>query len=145
MASRDLYHSSTPVLSISPATVASNTTVTGTAVDTQGYESVYIVGIVGTRTDGTYAFKVQDCDTSGGSYADIDASCYMAGGAPAGVTAAGLVVFGLKDVNALAPTIPNQLRRFLKVLLTSTGVTTGALGCGAVAILGHPKHRNVAV
>lgn len=145
MASRDLFHSSTPVLSISPATVASSTTVTGTAVDTQGYESVYVIGIVGTRTDGTYAFTVQDCDTSGGSYAAIDNSCYMAGGAPAGVTAAGLVVFGLKDVNALAPTIPNQLRRFLKVILTSTGVTTGALGCGAVVILGHPKHRNVAV
>jgi len=145
MASKDLYHSSTPALSISPATVASNTTVTGSFVDTQGYESVYVVGIVGTRTDGTYAFKVQDCDTSGGTYADLDATCYMAGGAPAGVTAAGLVVFGLKDNAAAAPVIANQLRRFLKVLVTSTAVTTGALGVGAIVILGHPKHRSQAV
>jgi hypothetical protein len=145
MASKDLFHSVTPALSISPATIASSTTVTGSFVDTQGYESVTVVGIVGTRTDGTYAFKVQDCDTSGGTYADLDPTCYMAGGAPAGVTAAGLVVFGLKDNSAAAPTTAGQLRRFLKAIITSTAVTTGALGCGAVLLLGHPKHRNVAV
>lgn len=145
MASRDLFHSVSAAQSVAPQTVASNTTLTGSAIDTNGYESLTILGIVGGRTDGTYAFKVQDCDTSGGTYADVDATCYMAGAAPAGVTAAGVLAVGMKDNAAAAPTVAGQLRRFVKVIITSTSVTTGATGVGALVLLGHPKHRSPAV
>ena len=143
MATRDLFHSITELPSLLPQVHGGNTTLTGSAVDTFGYESVTLSVEVATRTDGTFTFKVQDCDTSGGSYADIDPTCYMAGAAPSGITAAGITLFGLKDCSAASPTTPGQLRRFLKVVETATSVTTGATVRGSI-ILGHPHHRSAA-
>lgn len=144
MASRDLFHSVTPTVSIAGQTAT--TSQTGSAVDTQGYESVTVVAQVAAigGTSPTYAFKVQDCDTSGGTYADVDATCYMAGGAPAAVTANGILTFGMKDVGGVIATVPNQLRRFLKAVCTVGGTTPTAI-ISAIVVLGHPKHRSVAV
>lgn len=43
---------------------------TGDAIDTQGYEWACYFFILGT-TQGTLAFKITECATSGGSYSDI--------------------------------------------------------------------------
>lgn len=62
------------VNNIVPA-VRSAGTVNGGAIDTDGYdEAAFVVNvgtIVNTNSDTTLDVKVQECDTSGGTYADI--------------------------------------------------------------------------
>ena len=52
---------------------------TGTAVDCQaGDGHVHAVLEVGTVTDGTFALKMQESATSGGTYADITGATFAA-------------------------------------------------------------------
>lgn len=47
-------------------------TVTGSAIDTQGHRhAVLVVSTAAAASDGTLAVKIQECSTSGGSYADV--------------------------------------------------------------------------
>ena len=51
---------------------AGTSTLTSEVIDTAGYDGVLIrVGIGTVTTNGTGTFKAQQCDTSGGSYADL--------------------------------------------------------------------------
>lgn len=144
MATRDLFHSVNAGISLAGQAVSTNTTLNGTGVDTYGYESVTMLFGVGARTDGSYAFKAQD-SADNSSFADLDNTDYMAGAPPAAVTVAGMLLVGLKDTAAQAPTTPGQLRRYIRGVVVSTSVTTGATGVSATVLLGHPRHRNPAV
>lgn len=147
MPSRDLAHS----ISVQPgipttAVTSGNTATTQSAgTDTFGYESVTLAVLITARTDGTYTPKVQDCATSGGSYADLDPSEYMGGAVPGALNATGTFLYGLKDGQAgTAPNTNNGVQRFVKAVVTQAGGTSGAT-FAAVWILGHPHHRNAAV
>lgn len=51
---------------------AGTTDLTSEAIDTQGYESVLVIPIFGAITSGAVtSFKLQQCDTPGGTYADL--------------------------------------------------------------------------
>ena len=57
------------------ATVAGQTDITSAAIDTLGYAGFRVVALAGTITDTSVSYvKVQDCDTSGGSYNDVAGS-----------------------------------------------------------------------
>ncbi|MCP6719738.1 MAG: hypothetical protein KJI72_00210 [Patescibacteria group bacterium] len=88
----------------------------GAAVDTQGFNSavaVIDVGVVDETTgDETYLFKVQESDTSGGSYADV--------------TGASLTVTVANDNKAhkiRIVGIGSNRKRWLRVILDVAGTT----------------------
>lgn len=103
--------------SINPQAIASNTTVNGTAVDarTAPKDSRFHVScFVGTRTDGTYTFTVQD-SADNSSFATLA----VFSGSLAAVSAA--------NTKRTAAVVPVAGRPYLRVSVASTSVTTGGV------------------
>ena len=133
MASRDLKNDIKIVNGLNIASITTNTTTAGVEVDTQGYESVTIEVITGARTDGTVTPLLQESDVSAtysGSVADEDLIGLEADAA-------------LSALNARSRFGYIGKKRYIKVSLVSTSVTTG-LTAGASVILGNPKSAPVA-
>jgi hypothetical protein len=133
MASRDLKNNIKIENGLNIASITTNTTTAGVEVDTQGYESVTIEVITGARTDGTVTPLLQESDVSGsysGSVADEDLVGLEANAA-------------LSTANSRARFGYIGTKRYVKVSLVSTSVTTG-LTAGASVILGNPKSAPVA-
>ena len=133
MASRDLKNDIKIVNGLNIASITTNTTTGGVEVDTQGYESVTIEVITGARTDGTVTPLLQESDvtaTYSGSVADEDLIGLEADAA-------------LSALNARSRFGYIGKKRYIKVSLVSTSVTTG-LTAGASVILGNPKSAPVA-
>ena len=133
MASRDLKNDIKIVNGVNITSITTNTTTAGVEVDTQGYESVTIEVITGARTDGTVTPLLQESDVSAtysGSVADEDLIGLEADAA-------------LSALNARSRFGYIGKKRYIKVSLVSTSVTTG-LTAGASVILGNPKSAPVA-
>ena len=133
MASRDLKNDIKIVNGVNITSITTNTTTAGVEVDTQGYESVTIEVITGARTDGTVTPLLQESDvtaTYSGSVADEDLIGLEADAA-------------LSALNARSRFGYIGKKRYIKVSLVSTSVTTG-LTAGASVILGNPKSAPVA-
>lgn len=108
--------------SISPQAIASNTTVNGSSIDTRTLAkgARHIVHCrVGTRTDGTYTFVVQDS-------ADNSSFATLANfsGSLAAVSAA--------NTSRTCAVDPVAGRPYIRVSVTSTSVTTGAVVSGSI-------------
>ena len=133
MASRDLKNDIKIVNGVNITSITTNTTTAGVEVDTQGYESVTIEVITGARTDGTVTPLLQESDVSAtysGSVADEDLIGLEADAA-------------LSELNRRSRFGYIGKKRYIKVSLVSTSVTTG-LTAGASVILGNPKSAPVA-
>ena len=133
MASRDLKNNIKIVNGVNITSITTNTTTGGVEVDTQGYESVTIEVITGARTDGTVTPLLQETDVAGsysGSVADEDLIGLEADAA-------------LSELNRRSRFGYIGKKRYVKVSLVSTSVTTG-LTAGASVILGNPKSAPVA-
>lgn len=112
------------------ATISTNTdTVSALVIDTQGYESAAFALYSGTRTDGSYLLKVRETDNSDGS------------------TSAAEVTYQKQDTmtasNAVGKVGWKPTKRYAVLYVTSTGVTSGCVFKGAVAILGNPHNAPV--
>lgn len=59
-----------------PAAIIDNAAVTTAAVDTLGYTVCEIFVYLGATDIALTALKLQECDTSGGTYVDIDGTVY---------------------------------------------------------------------
>lgn len=114
-----------------PIATRVNGTATGTSIDrtdpaggTDSTTVALIVVFTGTITDGSHAVAVQDSD-DGSSWAAVSAD-YLQGTVPTVVAADDDKVFeiGYRGV-----------RRYLRVVVTTTGATTGGV-FGAVVLLG---------
>ena len=112
--------------SIQPQTISSNTTVNGSSIDltTVANGKVRVVGIigVGTRTDGTYAVKLQD-SADNSVFADLTTV-----GDASNITAA----------NTARRLTATAYRRFVRAVITSTSVTTGAQVSADIVVAGRP-------
>jgi len=113
--------------SIQPQTISSNTTVNGSSIDltTVASGKVRVVGIigVGTRTDGTYAVKLQD-STDNSAFADLTTVV----GDASNITAA----------NTARRLTATAYRRYVRAVITSTSVTTGAQVSADIVVAGRP-------
>ena len=133
MASRDLKNDIKILNGLNIASITTNTTTAGVEVDTQGFESVTIEVITGARTDGTVTPLLQESDVSNtysGSVADEDLIGLEADAA-------------LSIANSRARFGYIGKKRYVKLSLVSTSVTTGLTAGGSV-ILGSPKSAPVA-
>ncbi len=105
---------------------ALTTTTNGAAVDTQGYNSAAIALEVGavSGTSPTLDVKLQESDTSGGTYADIAGATFTQ------VTAANnSQAIRLEGLNT------GSRKRFIRAVATITG-TTPSFTLGVSALLG---------
>jgi hypothetical protein len=108
-----------------PVTLA-NASGSGAAVDTKGYNSVLFVLSAGVTSGSISVFKVQESDTSGGSYTDITGATTTGPGAT-GDGGLFAIPVNLRDKNR---------KRFLKVVVTEDNTGSGIYS--TLAILGDP-------
>lgn len=101
--------------------VAAGTTAqTSSAIDTQGYEGVKLYSLFGAITSGAAtSVKVQQCDTSGGTYADLEGTS--------------VTVADDDDNQVVVHDIYRPRERFLKVVISRA--TQNAVIDGVVAVL----------
>ncbi|MER2519737.1 MAG: hypothetical protein ABTQ34_03495 [Bdellovibrionales bacterium] len=127
MTTRDLLRNSFVYTSLAPAARV-NGTATGAAVDLRNYDGAMVAVAFGSYTDGTHTPSLQH-SADGVSYAavpvaDLDGA-FTAVNSGAGANTVQQVGY----VGAL---------RFLQVVMTVTGATTGALSAASV-VLGYPR------
>jgi hypothetical protein len=112
---------------VAPA-VRTNSTVNGTAVNlgTYGAESAIVAVNTGTITDGSHAVSVQDSD---------DGTTW--GNVPAGRLTATPPTMTSADSNSLFEIGVVAVKAFLRVVVVTTGATTGG-AFSAVVVAGDP-------
>jgi hypothetical protein len=112
----DLVSHIDPAVTLAPA--AKTASANGTGVDLAGYDSVMVEINAGAWTDGSHVFEVQESDSSGSGYTAV-ADDYLSGTEPtvsSGGTASQIYKIGYKGI-----------KRYLRVITTVTGTTTGAV------------------
>jgi allantoicase len=134
MSSFDLKNNVSASNALNIQAISSNTTVTGVSIDTKGFESATFAIQSATLTDGTYTPEVQESD---------DNSTFTAVADDFLIGTEANAVFVATDDNKVKTIGYAGKKRYLKLTLTSTGVTSGGT-LGATAILGHPKSAPVA-
>jgi hypothetical protein len=127
MALRDLLRRVFVTQSLSPA-ARTNGTATGSAVDLRGYDAAVICVAFGTWTDGTHTPSLQH-STDGTTYTAAAASDLD--GSFTAVSSAG-------GSNTLQQVGYIGAQRYVRVLMTTAGATTGAVSQAAV-IAGYPR------
>lgn len=130
----DLHNNVKAVQALNHQTINTNTTTAGVIIDTQGFESIEWVIQSAAITDGTYVAKIEDGDDSGLSDAADVATELVLGTLPS---------FGAADDNVVKRVGCIAKKRYVRLSLVSTGVTTGG-ALGAVAVQGHPHSMPVA-
>lgn len=111
------------------AAPSSNTTTAGVIIDTLGFRSVTFALLVHAFTDGVYTPLVQHGDTANLSDAAAVDDTHLIG------TEAAAAVDADDEITTVGYT---GLKRYVRMQVVSTGVTTGASLYG-VCILGHPE------
>ena len=122
----DLVNSLDPAVTLAPA--AKTASANGTGVDLANYDAAMVHIQAGTWTEGSHTFEVQDSDDNVTFAAVADA--YLDGAEPvvsSGGTASQIYKIGYKGI-----------RRYLRVITTVTGTTTGAV-YGASVLRGKPR------
>lgn len=113
------------VQAIAPA-VVDGATATAIAVDTLGFENLALLISLGVMDDALTALKLTECDTSGGSYTDVDDADFATDGTLPAATDDGLIV-------AIQVVLQNR-KRYLKLVATA-GATGAGVAISAVALL----------
>lgn len=125
---RDLHNNVVAAKAFSPRNVNANGTLSGDSVDLRGFNSVEFVVGSGTITDGTHAVNVQHSD-DGAAWSDAAAADIL-GSEPS---------FAATDDDAVKQVGYVGSKRFCRIQLVSSGVTTGGL-FGASAIRSRERH-----
>ncbi|MDD3289073.1 MAG: hypothetical protein PHX43_08785 [Alphaproteobacteria bacterium] len=132
MAIRDLIRKVQVAQSLSPAARVNGTSV-GTAVDLRGFDAAMFVVSFGTYTDGTHAPSVQH---------SMDGTTYNSCGA-SDLDGTFSALSGTAGNNTVQSVGYIGSQRFVRVVMTVSGATTGALGAANV-VAGYPRNAPVA-
>ena len=126
------------VAAIKPAAILDNTSATATVIDCTGYDFLVVPIQLGATDIAVTALKLQNCSTSGGSYADITGATFSGGSGYGGATLAlpsatddGQVATFMVDMRGKEP--------FVKVVATFGDGTVGGF-VASTAILGKGKN-----
>lgn len=135
MSEQDMHSNIGQAVAINQQAISGNGTVAGNIIDTKGFESIEFITVVGTITDGAYAFKLEQGDDPGLSdAADVPVDEIL------GV----LTGFVAADDNTAKRVGSIGKKRYQRLSLVATGVTTGINMVTAIAIQGHPRSAPVA-
>lgn len=130
MAEYDLQAEVKSAIALAPVSIATDTSTAGLIIDTLGFESVTFTMFTGVLTDGDYVAVLQDGDASNLSDAATVSGDDLLGTLPnfdADTDDAAVGRFGYRGK-----------KRYVRVNVTSTNTTTGAL-VAILCTLGHPK------
>jgi hypothetical protein len=121
-----------------PAAIVDNAAFTTAAVDTKGWKHCRIIAYIGATDIAFAGMKVQECDTSGGSYADVTGAVFGTSTNTAGSTSA--VPSATDDDKFFCVDIPlnGTRKRFLDLVATGGDGTAGTY-MTAFAILSIPE------
>lgn len=140
MAQFDLVNNVKQTAGYAGATINSNAdTDSALIIDTQGYESVAYAVYVGAITDGTYVCKIMESENSDFSGTPTEVAAYQNSAAARTFTKT-----PTDHSNTVRKVGAKPSKRYLKLRITSTGTTTGAVFKGAVALLGGAHEAPVA-
>ncbi|NTU77323.1 MAG: hypothetical protein HGA90_05870 [Alphaproteobacteria bacterium] len=128
MALRDLLRNTLVTPSLAPA-VRTNGTATGAAVDLRGFDAAVIAVAFGACTDGTHTPSVQH---------SVDGTTYT-NAAASDLDGAFVAVTSGSGANAVQTVGYIGSQRYVRVVITTTGATTGALSAANV-LSGYPRH-----
>lgn len=130
----DLHHDCSFEDALASLTIGSNTTTNGIIIDRAGFQALEFGLKMGTITDGAYAVKLEHGDDSGLSdAADVDAAEQL-----------GDADFADTEDDTVKRLGYIGKKRYVRIVVTSTGVTTGATLVAALALLAHASHQPVA-
>lgn len=124
----NLIDSVVAAVALSPA-ARTNGTVNGTTVDLKGYETAIALVEFGTWTDGTHTPKLQDSPDNS-VWTDVVAG--LVEGAFVAVSAGG-------GSNTIQSVGYKGAQRYIRIVLTTSGATTGAL-VGGSAVRARARH-----
>lgn len=116
--------------------ISSNTTTSGAIIDLKGYDAALLAITTGTITDGTYAINVQQGDQPDLSDATNAVPAVDGLGDLLGI----LTIDGPTDADVVREIGYIGAKRYIRLQLVSTGVTTGGTFT-ADSILGKPLHQ----
>jgi hypothetical protein len=126
---RDLYHNLDAVTCLLP--LARTATSTSETVDLQGYEGALVLFHLGTITDGTHTFELQESDTTtAGDFAAV-AAADLQGTEPVGASDNDDKVISLGYIGS---------KQYLRVVCTVATATTGGT-YGISVVKGFPRHN----
>lgn len=123
---RDLYPHLAPVATLAPA--ARTASANGTGVDLANYEGALALIHAGTWTDGSHTFEVQD-SSDNVTFAAV-ADEFLSGTEP--------VVSSAGTASTVYKVGYHGIKRYLRVIVTVAGTTTGAV-YGAHIARGFPR------
>jgi hypothetical protein len=113
-------------------TISTNTdTNGGITIDMQGFESLMFAVYSATRTDGSYVLKINETDNADGTTGAAEVASYQ-------------VQNTMTTSNAVGKVGARPSKRYCRLVITSTGVTTGCVFKGAIAIQGGARNNPVA-
>ena len=131
MAMKDRHNTVSESVAFDSATIGSNTTTTGATIDmndVNGFESLEVVVVVSSHTDGDFALSYDESD-NGSSWAAAAADDVLG--------ASSLVADGTGRLGYVGK------KQFARLSIVSTSVTTGAT-LAAVAVRGDARHNPTA-
>lgn len=102
-------------------------TVTGTAVDSKGFDSVGFVVRTGTDTDGTHALTIEESDASGSGFTAVPAARLYGDTIPADLVASKTYRIGVQ-----------KRKRYHRAVITVAGSPGTGMQYEAHCILGDP-------
>jgi len=132
MASYDQKTSLKAVKALNIASIATSTTTAGSSIDTKGFESLTLFVELGARTDGTFLPLVQDSDDNS-TFADVIDQFLIGTEAEASLNTANTV----KSIGYVGK------KRYVKLSIVSSAVTSGGATASATAILANASKRPV--
>ena len=133
---KDIYNNIAVKVSIPPQFVNSNTTLTGTGVDTKGYESVCFAFASGTQAGSASAnvhtFEIQESDSSDTGFTAVADADLL----PTTTPEASAVLTGATD-NTVTKVGYIGAKRYVRAVDTVTGFTTAGGSIVGLVILSH--------
>lgn len=135
MASQEIHNDVSTLIARNVAAITSNTTSAGNIIDTRGFDALQFVLFTGARTDGTYTPLIEESDASDMSGSNPVADENLIG---TGISTGQEAAAAISTANAETRIGYVGSRRYVRLSVVSTGVTSGAT-VGALAILAKPR------
>lgn len=127
---KDLHHNIKPVQAFNSATVATSTTTAGVVIDTRGWGSIEFVLSIGVRTDGLFTPLIEESENADMSGSNPVADQDLFG------TEAAAAINASNGMSRVGVWVGNK--RYMRLSVVSSAVTSGAAGVHGIAILGTP-------
>lgn len=132
----DLHSWVKGLIAFDPQAIASNTTTNGNVIDTLDHESLEFFFVSKTITDGTYTLVFEESDTGAFGGEENTVSSELVLGAAVDFVAA--------DDLAIRRAGLISKKRYVRVSVVSTGVTTGVDILSGIVVLSKPRYGPVA-